>query len=96
MRERIAGLEETIASLPSSPFDNEIATIKNDLAKLKALPAVPDAQLAQQLEGKLRNLATKILTSDPARLPTTKAIDHFWEKFGGSLMAAAEAIRRLA
>jgi hypothetical protein len=94
MLKRVAALEEMLANLPPPPRpldDNEIEELREELARLKALPVIPKKPF---IESPLGKFAEKILTSlatSQATEAATAVGNQYWETFGGQLKEAIKA-----
>jgi hypothetical protein len=96
MLKRIAALEKTIAKLPT-PSSEEIAEVKNEIAKLRALPPVPtrlptDAVRAQ---AKLRKNGEQILSSLATQVVSASlkvAVKERWASYGHELITTAQSV----
>ena len=96
MLKRIAALEKAIAKLPTSPGD-EIEEVKNEIAKLRALPPVSTRLPidAVQAQAKLRKNGEQILSSLATQVvyvSVKAAVKERWASYGHELIATAESV----
>lgn len=96
MLKRIATLEKAIAKLPTSPGD-EIEEVKNEIAKLRALPPVPTRLPADavQAQAKLRKNGEQILSSLATQVVSVSvkaAVKERWASYGHELIATAQSV----
>ena len=96
MLKRIAALEKTIAKLPTSPSE-EIEEVKNEIAKLRALPPVPTRLPtdAVQAQAKLRKNGETILSSLATQVVSASvkaAVKERWASYGHELIATAQCV----
>ena len=96
MLKRIAALEKTIAKLPTPPSE-EIEEVKNEIAKLRALPPVPTRLPtdAVQAQAKLRKNGEQILSSLATQVVSASvkaAVKERWAGYGHELIATAQSV----
>ena len=96
MLKRIAALEKTIAKLPTPPSE-EIEEVKNEIAKLRALPPVPTRLPtdAVQAQAKLRKNGEQILSSLATQVVSVSvkaAVKERWASYGHELIATAQSV----
>ena len=96
MLKRIAALEKAIAKLPTSPGD-EIEEVKNEIAKLRALPPVSTRLPidAVQAQAKLRKNGEQILSSLATQVvyvSVKAAVKERWASYGHELIATAQSV----
>jgi len=96
MLKRIAALEKAIAKLPTSPGD-EIEEVKNEIAKLRALPPVSTRLPidAVQAQAKLRKNGEQILSSLATQVvyvSVKAAVEERWASYGHELIATAQSV----
>lgn len=96
MLKHVVALQEMLANLPPPPRpldDNEIEEIKEELARLKASPAVP-SPLPPTTESPLRKFGEKILAQLAVQQGSAvaKAVGkEIWAQIGEGLIATAKA-----
>jgi phosphoserine phosphatase len=96
MLKRIAALEKTMAKLPTSSSE-EIEEVKNEIAKLRALPLVPTRLPtdAVQAQAKLRKNGEQILSSLATQVVSASlkvAVKERWASYGHELIATAQSV----
>jgi hypothetical protein len=96
MLKHIAALEKTIAKLPT-PSSEEIEEVKNEIAKLRALPPVPTRLPtdAVQAQAKLRKNGEQILSSLATQVVSASlkvAVKERWANYGHELIATAQSV----
>jgi hypothetical protein len=96
MLKRLAALEKTIAKLPT-PSSEEVEEVKNEMAKLRALPPVLTRLPtdAVQAQAKLRKNGEQILSSLATQVVSASvkvAVRERWASYGHELIATAQSV----